>query len=56
MLGFSITNGFATVSLMQIAIVGVENPEKRDLINYVNSFCLTLGIACGTFLALPLIN
>lgn len=52
MLLFAITNGFCTGGLMFLGPTRGNNHRSKELISFINSFSLTFGIACGTFLAM----
>ncbi|EAS00442.1 equilibrative nucleoside transporter family protein (macronuclear) [Tetrahymena thermophila SB210] len=51
MLLFAITNGFCTGGLMFLGPTRGNNKKQAELIAFINSFSLTFGIACGSFLA-----
>ena len=49
---FSLTNGFVTTTLMYLGPRKTNDPEIRDLINYINSFIMSLGIDFGIIFAI----
>ncbi|KAL4454913.1 hypothetical protein ABPG74_006295 [Tetrahymena malaccensis] len=51
MLLFATTNGFCTGGLMFLGPTRGNNKKQSELIAFINSFSLTFGIACGSFLA-----
>jgi equilibrative nucleoside transporter 1/2/3 len=53
---FAVTNGYSTAALMTIGPELTEDPKKKEIIGFINSFGLTFGISCGTFGALAFKN
>lgn len=51
MLLFSTTNGFCTGGLMVLGPKRGNDSKSKELIAFIDSFSLTLGIAVGSFIA-----